>query len=290
MRYKLANTPETVIFLHIPKTAGTTLDQIIYRHYLYKHVYGTGIISQQGVERFQNMSEEDRKNYRLVKGHMTFGIHQYISGPWTYFTFFRNPIERTISHFYYISSAPEHPSYNIIQQEKIDLKQCLEYRWVDPMLYNAHTRLLSGVWTDIRPGECTEEHLQKAKENLRHIKVIGLTEQFDVSLLLLARAFGWNQLFYTRQNVTVKRPSLKILSPETMAAVQAANQLDMELYDYAGALFTEQIRQLGPEFARTVNRFRFNNRFIRPLEDLYWEMRQISVRVFVRRQMARMRH
>lgn len=285
-RYQLADTPETVIFLHIPKTAGTTLDQIIFRHYPFHEVYGTGSISQQGVERFQNMPEEERRNYRLIKGHMTFGIHQYTFGPWAYFTFFRHPIERTISHFYSICRSPHHPSFNIIRENQLDLKQCLEIGWLDPMLDNGHTRLLSDVWAKVPAGGCTEEHLEKAKANLSQIRVVGLTEQFDASLLLLGRAFGWKHLYYSRQNVTANRPSQRNLPPETMAAVQAANQLDKKLYDYAKILFDEQVRQLGPDFAQDVRRLQIHNRYIRPLDDLYWEMRKISIRTFFRQKIA----
>ncbi|MFZ0546358.1 MAG: sulfotransferase family 2 domain-containing protein [Candidatus Promineifilaceae bacterium] len=289
MRYKPAKTPETVIFLHIPNTAGTTLEQIIFRHYRFDQIYTTGALAQQGVKDFQNMSEEERGKYRLVKGHMSFGIHDYIPGPWAYFTFFREPIERTISYFYFILRASKHPIYDIVHEKKIDLKQCLE-AGLDPMLFNCHTRLLAGVWAELPPGQCTREHLEKAKANLHYFKVIGLTEQFDASLLLLGKAFGWSHFSYTRQNVTAGRPSQRDLSPETLAAVHKANQFDKELYDYAKTLFAEQIRQQGPEFAKALNRLRFNNRFVSPLVALYWEMRKISVRVFVRQQIARIRH
>ncbi|MFZ0547563.1 MAG: hypothetical protein WAM60_19100 [Candidatus Promineifilaceae bacterium] len=68
MLFQPADTNKTVIFLHIPKTAGTTLDQIIYRHYRFKEVYQTGLIAQQGVKAFKEMSEEERRSYRLLKG------------------------------------------------------------------------------------------------------------------------------------------------------------------------------------------------------------------------------
>ncbi len=280
--------PKTVIFLHIPKTAGTTLDQVIFRNYRHVEVYTTGLVSQQGVENLRTMDEKERNKYRLLKGHMSFGIHQYLTNPWAYFTFFRNPVERTISQFYFILRTPSHPIYDFMHKHKIDLKQCLE-AGLDPMLHNGHTRLLSGVWAKAKAGECTQEHLEIAKENLRQVQVIGLTEQFDASLLLLGKAFGWNRLFYTRKNVTAGRPSQNNLSPETEAAVQQANQLDNELYAYAKMRFTEQIRAQGPDFEKQVNHFQRQNRFVRPLVANYWKLRKISVRTFIRNQLAQIR-
>jgi hypothetical protein len=285
MRYQLAKTPETVIFLHIPKTAGTTLDQIIFRHYRHCNIYETGPVAQQGVIDFQNLTQTKREKYRLIKGHLSFGIHEYVSSPWVYFTFFRSPIERTISHFYFMLRSPEHPLHDLLYEENLDLKGVLE-AGLNPMLHNAHTRLLSGVWAEPPAGTCDEKDLAKAKENLRQIKVIGLTEKFDVSLLLLGKAFGWNHLYYTKENVSVGRPTLDNLSEETIDAIQTANQLDIELYDYAKALFAEQVDQQGSEFAKEVWLFQFKNRYVRPLIDLYWEMRKVSVRTTIREKLA----
>jgi hypothetical protein len=289
MRYQLARNDKTIIFLHIPKTAGTTLDQIILRHYRFKQIYQTGLIAQEGVTAFKNMSEEARAGYKLLKGHMNFGIHHYIPGPYAYFTFLRDPIDRTISNFYFIYRDNNHPLYNLIHENKMDLEQYLSER-LDPMLFNAHTRLLSGVWDTNPAGGCNEFHLEQAKENLKnHIQVIGLTEQFDESLLLLGKAFGWKHLYYKRLNVTKNRPQRQNLSSNFISAVQQANLLDISLYEYAQTLFDAQIQQMGPDFSAEVRRFRFNNRFVQPLAALYWEMRKISVRVFIREQMARFR-
>ena len=288
MPHQQAKKPTTVIFLHIPKTAGTTLDQIIFRHYRRREIYGTGLVAQEGVKTFQNMDEARRQKYRLIKGHLSFGFHQFVPGPWTYFTFFRHPIKRTLSHLYYIQRAPKHPLYHLIKEKKMDLKQCLE-AGLDPMLHNGHTRLLSGVWAEARAGTCNVEDLEKAKANLKQVKVIGLTEQFDASLLMLGKAFGWNNLFYTKKNVTAGRPTIETLSPENLEAVQAANQLDMELYNFAETLFAKQIEQQGPAFANEVIRFQARNRYLRPAQDLYWEMRKISVRTFIRQQIAQIR-
>lgn len=288
MRYQIAKTPGTVIFLHIPKTAGTTLDQIIFRHYQRRHVYETGLIAQQGVMDFQNLPPSEREKYRLIKGHLSFGIHEYVSPPWAYFTFFRHPIERTISHFYFMRRTPKHPIYQLLRDENLDLKQVLE-AGLNPMLHNAHTRLLAGIWAEPPAGACDEKDLAKAKENLRQIKVIGLTEEFDASLLLLGKAFGWKHLYYTKRNVSVGRPAQDTLSEDTIAAVQAANQLDSELYDYAKCLYAEKINQEGPDFAKEVSQFQIKNRYVRPLLDLYWNMRKISVRTIVRERLEQMR-
>lgn len=288
MRHRKNQKNETIIFLHIPKTAGTTLDQIIFRHYPFKKVYQTGLIAQQGVSDFKEMSEEDRAKYRLLKGHLNFGIHKYVPNPWSYFTFLREPIDRTISHYYFIAQNKDHILYDLIQEEQMDITDYLS-EGLDPMLFNAQTRLLSGVWDKNPAGTCTSEHLELAQENLKnHIRVIGLTERFDESLLLLGRAFGWNYLNYTPQNVTSNRPKKEAVDPNTLTAIENANELDLALYEYALPLFEAQLEQYGPEFRKDVLKFRFQNRFIGPFGTAYWNLRKKSVRVFIRKQLARL--
>lgn len=288
MRYRSATTSKTVIFLHIPKTAGTTLDQIIFRHYRRKQIYGTGLVSQNGVAAFKEMTDERRARYRLLKGHMNFGIHRYVPGPYAYFTFLREPIDRTVSHFYFIRNSVNYALYDVIQENDMDIKQYLDEK-MDPMLFNAHTRLLSGVWDTIPAGTCTEFHLEKAKQNLKnHIEVIGLTERFDESLLLLGKAFGWNHLHYQRKNVTRKRPKKDNLPPEFLKAVQEANELDLALYEYGKTLFEEQLHQFGPTIVDELKELKFKNRLVSPMMAVYWEMRKYSVRVFIRKQIARL--
>jgi hypothetical protein len=285
MRYQLAKTNESVIFLHIPKTAGTTLDQIIYRHYRYLQVYETGINSQAGVEAYKKMNDEVKRDYKFLKGHMDFGIHQHIPGSYAYFTFLREPIDRTISHLYFIHRHKGHPAYKLLQGKDVNIKIYLDEH-LEPMLFNAHTRLLSGAWAAVPIGGCTEVHLELAKENLKnHFRVISLTERFDESLLLLGKVFGWKHLYYKRLNITKKRPLKEEIPSDLLTAIQNANQLDILLYEYAQTLFEEQLQQLAPKIKTEVIWFRLKNR----LWAAYWEMRKISVRVFIREQLARFR-
>lgn len=286
----LAKTNETIIFLHIPKTAGTTLDQIIYRQYRYGDVYETGKISQQGVEDYKNMSQEERRKYRFLKGHMAFGIHEYAPGPYAYFTFLREPIDRTISHLYFIHRHKDHPAYELFQGQELKIQDFLELQ-LDRMLFNAQTRILSGAWDTVPIGGCTEEHLELAKENLKnHIRVIGITERFDESLLMLGKAFGWRHLFYKRLNITKKRPQEADLDPELLTAVKEANRLDIALYKYGSALFEEQILSLAPNIDSEVNSYKIKNRYTQPLSAIFWEMRKLPVRTFIKAQLERFKN
>lgn len=276
-------THQTIIFLHIPKTAGTTLNQVIDRQYPAKQVYSFGPVAQESLEAYKQMPEVERTRFRVVRGHMGFGFHQWVPGAATYFTILRDPIDRVISFYYFVQRTRQHYLYNYLEFDGMDLKDLVESH-VTTMVDNGQTRMISGVWLDARFGECDETTLEQAKRNLReHFSVVGLTEQFDESLILLQQAFGWKNITYTRQNVTRKRPKRSQLSSGTIDVLRAANHLDIELYDYAKTLFEAQKAAQGQAFDKALRTLRRQNRRrASTLNKWYWQVRRISVRTLLK--------
>jgi len=281
--------PRSVIFLHLPKTAGTTLNNIINRQYRDDEIYASGAIVQDSVAQLKAMEIGEREKIRIFIGHMGFGLHDLLAPPTTYFTILREPIDRVISFYYYVQRNGAHYLHDYVLNDDVSLDEFLTSK-ATLMTDNFQVRLISGVWNDIPYGECTRETLEQAKKNLQDsFAVVGLTEEFDQTLLLLKRALGWDNIYYMRHNVTKNRPQKDVLSPETMALLRSHNELDLELYAFAKTLFAEQVERQGASFARDVKLFQWKNGRFKPLINMYWQARKLSVRVFVREQIARLR-
>jgi hypothetical protein len=143
----------------------------------------------------------------------------------------------------------------------------------DVMMDNGQTRMLAGVLYDIPYGQCTAETLAEAKNHLRQLALVGLTEAFDQSLWLMSRLFGWRFIHYTVQNVSARRPPL---DEATRQALTAVNRLDQELYRYGRELLAEQWSLQGDDEA--LARFQRWNRRLRPLihygGELWYRLRQ----------------
>ncbi len=141
---------------------------------------------------------------------------------------------------------------------------------------NSQTRMLAGAWR--QSGEpCTVKTLQKAKENMQtHFSLIGLTEHFDESLVLLQRRFGWKSILYhSPLNKTINRPQLKDLPEKTVEAIIRANEYDLDLYAFAQTLFSKQIN--APSFAFAYKKFQIKQR----LAYTPFDVRRYSVRTFM---------
>jgi hypothetical protein len=266
-------TDPIAIFIHIPKTAGTTLHGLIWRHYPPETVYTVDWVAH-SLNDLATLDAGRKSQIRIVTGHIDFGVHDLLPGSYTYFTILREPIDLVISYYYYICRAFDHPHHRLATQPGMTLEKFMDSK-IDSSLYNIQTRMLAGKHAVLPPGECSSELLDTAKRNLRdHFSVVGLTEEFDQTLLLLRREFHWRNLLYAKMNVTHRRPVRDDLSPSVRAAITAANEFDFELYDYARSLFQERIRDYGPGFQAEVQRFQVYNRLLYPLMYSYWEGRR----------------
>lgn len=245
---KLSEKNGTVIFLHIPKTAGLTLydifDRIYGRAHIYTFVGGRQRLAQ-SLNTFKALPEAQRANFRLIRGHTPFGIHTLLSEPFTYVTFLRDPVKRVISHYYYVLNTPHHLLHETMVSQTMSLEDYVS-SGINYELDNGQVRQLAGVSDEIPYGDCAEDLLAQAIANLETcFPVVGLTERFDESLLLMHHFLGWQKYpYYVPQNVSRKKPPLSEVSAQTTQLIEQHNALDRALYAYGQARFTTLLKSL----------------------------------------------
>lgn len=252
-----AGIPPVVLFLHIPKAGGTTLGEFVYNQCCADDGTDEGLFNA-GVLflPFGFVKEGDlavpeyirpllrRPDLRAVVGHFWFGIHEHVTRPWTYVTLLRHPVERVVSLYHFLEL-----------QGEMSLE---EFAAAPPIkeVDNDQTRRIAGVDPDV--GRCTAATLRAAQANLReHFSVVGVTERFDETLMLMRRRLGWTKdvLSYPR-NVNAGRPATASVPPAAVDAIRERNRLDFELYDYVTRLMDDAIAAEGPEFERELERYR----------------------------------
>jgi len=248
-------TYRNLIFLHIPKAAGTTLHSILESHYPPANTYSIYDPDLPAKE-FAAWPREKREPIRLLKGHVAFGLHEYLVGETTYITVLRDPVERVKSHYYYAKRYPTHYLYKEITERNMSLKDYTTARLSDE-LDNGQVRMLAGIVSekDVALGACSAKLLKQAQQNIeRHFAVTGLAERFDESLALMAIRLGWDWTpSYESLNVA---PEKGQVDADTREAIERANPFDCELYAWAKRRFDDLLSQHKDEVAMGVRRIR----------------------------------
>lgn len=200
---------------------------------------------------FMKLPEGKRSEYKLLQGHMPFGLHEYCPGGAEYFTILRDPLRCAISTYYHYINKEHHPLHDYAQRTTIN-DFLLTYHIDDaPLRY----RFL--VDFDLKPPDSYGQlELDKIKALLRnHFRFIGLMERFEESLVLLKHLFSWQIPAYKSANVgRYNRKSVRIDSSvikqfhennwiEYEIYKDATNQFD-QLWNAKKELYVSELKQL----------------------------------------------
>ena len=259
--------PKMHIFLHIAKTGGTTFSFPLRRLYGFRNTLHIGNQDHDGLRptAYCELPQSQQDRVQLIKGHVYYGVHSYCPGSSTYFTLLRNPVGRVASFHRMLQN--EWPRTDVGQ---MSLREYLEE---DHYTRNEQVRRVAGLPPD--EGPCTEETLSKALENVeRDFAVLGLTERFDESLILMKRRLGWpGYPYYVTSRVGRKKregntKEEKEMEPSVAERIRQQNALDVQLYRRAEERFETNVRNEGEAFQEEVEKFRSRNRWFAPLAAL----------------------
>lgn len=259
--------PPTVIFLHIGKTAGTTLRRILHRNFPQSAILlvespvdkPVRLRREETIPAFAGLPERVRQEPRLIEGHTIFGLHEFVPRPSVYMTILRDPLALAVSQYFFVRRTPTHWLHDAALGMSFE-----EYvhSGVSFEMDNSQTRAIAGD-TSTPYGGCSDDLLDTAKNNLdSHFAVTGLTERFDESLVLLKRTFGWSRLCYVPANVAPQRARPSI-SEAALRALRDMNVFDVRLWEYARDRFDRRIHE-DPGFPAELRSFRVRNRLYRP--------------------------
>lgn len=247
------HAPAMLVFVHIPKTAGTTLHKVISHQYRKSRILirhdADGPIAETLAGRSGNPP-------KVVMGHLSVGLHRHVPGV-RYITCLREPVARLISHYHHGCNDPAHYLHEAIRRDNLSLAGYAA-SGLSGELSNGMTRMLAGI-EDFHGGVIGQEALETAKRHVEeHFDAVMLSERFDEGLLMLAEEKGWKTPYYLRRKVGSYSASASKPDAETRRIVEQHNQLDVELYRWARERFEARLA-LDPAIAERTRRFRSRN-------------------------------
>jgi hypothetical protein len=252
--------PPLLIFIHIPKAAGTTLTTILRMNEPAPRTRHGGNVfkgsggMKQGVKfaRLLRNDSGELDRARVLTGHFPLGMREALPSDLSkkrelrFFTFLREPADRTLSHYYAVREIGR--GFGL---PPLPAGATLEDALASGYLHdNLQTRMLSGLREPF--GEVDNEMLEQAKHNLRdELAFFGLTERFDESLVLAKQRLGLRSILHSPASrsgtsrsrrkstgrVNTGRPRGDEVPVELRRAAERCNRYDIELYRYAEQLF-----------------------------------------------------
>jgi len=252
-------------FLHIPKTAGTTLNGVFDDNLTRERILDLYTESQHRA--LADITYEEIARYRMVRGHVFIADFAHILDgpvPFRVFTFLRDPVQRVISEYYFLKRWPKSHLYEYLNKNNVSL---LEYvTGEDRVLRHRGRNNMVNSLSGVRRGDL-EEGLELAWHHLcNRFEFFGILERFDESLLMLKRLMGLGSIFHEKRNVrgtSLDRP----VTREEFETICEYNRYDIRLYERAVEEFGARVDRLGPAFQADVRMFEaINTRFQRVTE------------------------
>lgn len=234
-----------LIFLHIPKTAGTSLLSRLSDNFRPKEIapFHTGAVPVRETEhQIRGSSTEELARYRLLATHLDYGVHRLFPQRSFYITMLRDPVERVISNYRHLKQYQTR-LYEIVKD--MSFEDFLRSPATRDQYFNRQATQIAGV-TNVDPADFqADEALTLARKHLQEFLFVGVKERFDTSIRLLNDALGWPPDHgYETLNVSDRPTSRSDVSPGVLDLIVDRNTLDIELYDYAQRLFDERVARM----------------------------------------------
>jgi hypothetical protein len=234
-------TSPFLLFMHIPKAAGTTLRSILDLQYGRKNVityYNQP--NEQLLENLDYLLRAGRHDYKALVGHFNFGVHEKLTRPASYITFLRDPVSRAISSYYENLTRGEEIVFGD-DGARLSLSQCLDR---SPEYFaNQHLKMLIGRAT---MHETDRSDLENCINNMvEHFSFVGITEYFNASILLLSKQLQWRPCQFG--NMNLRKMETNVEDADVTRLIEL-NQLDLELYEHWCEVLLNRMRRAGRSF------------------------------------------
>ncbi|MFQ6549316.1 sulfotransferase family 2 domain-containing protein [Aestuariibius sp. 2305UL40-4] len=231
-----------LVHLHIPKTAGSSLTQVLLDGAKHERRFTVG---DNDIGRLEALSFPERRELQFIFGHLAHGVHDLLPQPVIYICVLREPGPRLLSYYRYIHRRTDHPLHDVVGGRGMSFGQFLEYAAETPTVRiemdNGQMRCLAGNKSVSGLGQ-ESALLPKALHNVFSPNLVyGLTEHFEHFMDHLTRR-GFIEGYTPTVENAAPEPGqlddvLRDLTETQLALFNAFNIWDAHLYEVCRSVY-----------------------------------------------------
>lgn len=219
-----------------------------------------GIETDRDIDRYLAMSEEEKSAFPIIIGHQAMMLYDAIPGGKKVIAFFRDPYEQFVSSYYYLRKATHNRKHHH-NVKSLTLPQFLDYSIAKELTNPQAKTLFVAHYEDETDAEVILEQSARAFDR---IDLPCITEEFDLSLMVLKRVLEWDRWpLYVKKNESVK--DNYAFDQALFEQHKAHNLADYAIYDRARRSFSslaeETDRQALAGFSRKNTIYRYLRKF-----------------------------
>ena len=219
-----------LVFIHIPKTAGTTFHKILSHQFKPSEVAIHHDAEGPPPDTLIEQMSGPRPKVRAVMGHTSARFHERLPEV-RYLTCLRDPVARLISHYHHVRLDPTHYLHEPLTRNCWGLADYV-CCGLSGELTDGMTRMIAGI-DDFHHGMVDEAVFERALKLLQERFVAIITSTyFDKGILATAASLGWSTPYYIRRKKGHYDKAAD-LTHEDIERIEALNTFDRRLYDWA---------------------------------------------------------
>lgn len=253
----------SLCFMHIPKTSGTSVNL-----YLESQFDRAAICPARSAEDYEAIGREGLLEFKYFRAECGAAVFNLLPGSIPVVTLLRKPLDRAYSHWRYIQRLPEHRLHEQFQREHGTFGAFVATAPANPMarlLAAPSGSPMGSMWslaaarqrdgeeiTDPTAGLSDGDLFELAIARLESFAVVGLAEEHEESIALIAHHFSWappRHLPVTNAaSITRTVPDIE---EEDWSQFVQRNAVDLEVYGAAVRMFRRR-QVLYPKAHRKV--------------------------------------
>jgi len=218
---------QPLIFIHLPKTAGTSLRKIVRKNYRSRELFFVYNRHPRfnSTEDLWNFGPEDFKKYKVIMGHFPFNKKLFPFEDRRFVTIIRDPVQRAISYYHHVMNRAQWRGNELSLADYMESSGDIQFQ-------NHQVRLLAGM----KRNPITEKHLERAIRNIEEqFLFVGTSEKFARSVEHLHDILGWRRKKIFYENVTPRERTENRFSEDILGRLREINEYDIRLHEWVSA-------------------------------------------------------